>query len=601
MKSLLYIAFLLLSLFLFGCRSGSLHTIELKPLDTDMTPVVRALLEDGSSKNVKIVFPKGRYDFHPDKAFEKFCFITNHDNGQKKVAFLFEDFESVEIEGNGSEFIFHGQIFPFQFENCAKVTVSNLSVDWEIPFLFQGEVVAVNEEEGYRDLRPFTEGFSWRLENGKLLFPGIDGFSYKALGATLPFYPDTKRVTHGAFDANSDPSLVEELPEGILRFHEKLKKYPPVGSILNSKGDKGENRYAPAFHAIASKNVRFENVIVHHAPGMGFLAERTENVTLSGCGVYLSEGSERVVSSTADATHFCNCKGDIVIENCRFENMLDDGTNVHGTYVEVAKLIDERTVRVALMHFQQQGFTFAGPGDVVWFLHRPSHDRVSENTVQTIRKIDDETSEIVFDEPIPKELKLGDLLENQTWNPNFTMRDCVIRDHRARNVVLKTPKKIVIENNQFSSMMSSIFFRGETYFWFESGAVGEVLIRNNEFEYCAYSGAEHAVLYITPRSGQGFDSSELYDRNIRFEQNKIKTFDNRIVWADRVDGLVIKDNQITQTSDYEPMRTRAHLFDFTHCRNVEISNNSYVGSHTLFVRADADTKQSLVVGGNTGF
>lgn len=596
--------FLVIQLFCFclcGCGSNGLHVIKLKPNDTDMTPVVKALLENVSSKNVKLVFPKGRYVFLPDEAFEKFCYITNHDNGQKKVAFLFEDFESVEIEGNGSEFVFHGQIFPFQFESCAKVTVNDLSVDWDTPFLFQGEVVAVNEEEGYRDLRPFTKGFSWKVENGELRFPGIDGFNYQALGATLPFYSDSKRVTHGGFDANSDPSLVEERSGGILRFHEKLRNYPPIGAILNSKGDKGENRYAPAFHAIASKNVRFHNVIVHHALGMGFLAERTENVTLVGCGVYLSEGSNRVVSTTADATHFCNCSGEVVLENCRFENMLDDGTNVHGTYVEVAQLIDERTVRVALKHFQQQGFTFAGPGDAVWVLHRPSHNRTSENTVKTVQKIDDQFSEIEFEAPLPENLKVGDLFENKTWNPAFTMRDCVIRNHRARNVVLKTPKKILIENNQFSSMMSSIFFRGETYFWFESGAVGDVLIRNNEFEYCAYSGAEHAVLYITPRSGQSFDQSELYDRNIRFESNIINTFDNRIVWANRVDGLVIVDNRVTQTSDHEPIRTKAHLFDFTHCRNVEIRNNSYVGQHTLSVQADDYSKQSLVVDGNTGF
>ena len=37
--------------------------------------------------------------------------------------------------------------------------------------------------------------------------------------------------------------------------------------------------------------------------------------------------TQRVISTTADATHFVNCKGDILIENCRFENMLDDGTN----------------------------------------------------------------------------------------------------------------------------------------------------------------------------------------------------------------------------------------------------------------------------------
>ena len=78
--------------------------------------------------------------------------------------------------------------------------------------------------------------------------------------------------------------------------------------------------------------------------------------------IVLPKHTQRVISTTADATHFVNCKGDILIENCRFENMLDDGTNVHGTYVEVDEVIDDYTVRVSLKHFEQLGFKFAERG-----------------------------------------------------------------------------------------------------------------------------------------------------------------------------------------------------------------------------------------------
>ena len=99
-----------------------------------------------------------------------------------------------------------------------------------------------------------------------------------------------------------------------MRFHEKLKYYPPVGTILNSKGPKGENRYAPAIHVKSSSDILFENVVIHHALGMGFLMERSENAMLLKCDVRLKEGSLRVVSAIADATHFCNCKGEIIEE-----------------------------------------------------------------------------------------------------------------------------------------------------------------------------------------------------------------------------------------------------------------------------------------------
>ncbi len=577
------------------------NTIEIPYQVGDMTPVIQTALKGISEKEVKLVFEKAKYTFLPDYATQKYTYITNHGNGLKNIVFLFEDFDSVEIVGNGAEFIFHGQVAPFQFNNCGKVTVKNLTLDWDIPFSFQGEVLAVNEEEGWRDIRPFTKGYSWELKNGRVQFPNIDGFTFPELGSTLAFDPLHKRVSHGAWDMTSRPRWVEQRPNGTLRFHEKLKHYPPVGSVLHSKGDHDHNRYAPALHVKSSKNIHFEGITIHHALGMGFLMERTENATILDCGIYVREGSDRVVSTIADATHFCNCKGDILVENCTFKHMLDDGTNVHGTYVEVDEILDDHTVRVALKHFEQMGFEFAGVGDDIWFIQNPSPKRAAENVVVAVSVLNDRFTELRFKNKLPDGLTSGDVLENKTWNPTFTMRNCTIKDHRARNVVLKTPKKTVIENNEFSSMMSSIFFRGETYFWYESGAVEDVVIRNNYFKYCAYSGMEHAILYITPRLGKTFDKTELYDRNIRFENNTIETFDNRIVWADRVDGLLISGNTIKKTTDAPSLYPNAPIFDFQNCKNVEILRNSYNGNHANTLNSDPNSNKRLKLKGNKGF
>lgn len=593
---------LILVLVLF-CSSSAVakEVIEIKNTKEDATSLVRKALEGISDIDVKIVFEKGTYRFKPDYAAEKYCYITNHNNGLKRIVFPMKGFKSVEIEGNGSEFIFHGQILPFQFDDCENVSVKNLSIDWDIPFTFQGEVIECNPEEEWRDVKPFTDGFSWKLRNGRLEFPGIDGFNYSEMGSTLAFDAKEQRVVHGGFDAFSTPRWIEKREGGILRFHEKLKHYPPVGSILHSKGSKNENRYAPAFHVISSKNTRIENVVVHSALGMGFLFERSENAILSKCGIYLPEGSNRVVTTIADATHFCNCKGDILVEDCRFENMLDDGTNVHGTYVEVNKVMDSHTVRVGLKHSQQLGFEFAGKDDVLWFIHQPSVNKASEGIIASVKVVNDQFIDLTFVNDLPKKLKKGDLLENKTWNPTFTMRGCTIRDHRARNVVLKTPLKTVIENNNFSSMMSSILFRGETFYWFESGIVEDVTIRNNHFEYIAYSGSEHAVMYITPRLGKTFNQDELYDRNIRFIDNTIKTFDNRIVIADRVDGLLISGNKITKTNKAKSLYPNAPLFELMNCKDVTITKNEYFGDHKNIIEADERSQKTLELNKNKGF
>ncbi len=582
----------------------SLHAAEVlkfSPTGEDFTLTLREALETTESRDLKLVFEEGEYLFTPEFALQKYCIVTNHGNGLKNIIFPMMGYDSIEIEGNGAKFIFHGQVLPFLFENCAEVTVKNLSVDWDIPFLFQAEMIAYNKEEGWRDVRPYTDGFSWSLDNGVLTFPNIDEFAYTKLGSSLAFDKDEKRVATGVRDFSSSPRWVEERENGILRIHEPMKQFPPIGTIVNSKGDRNLQRYAPAFEVKESQNITLDGVTVHHALGMAYLFELSSDIQILNSNVVLPEGSDRVVSTTADATHFANCKGDILIEGCTFENMLDDGTNVHGTYVEVSDILSDNKVRIKLVHFEQSGFKFADRGDEVWFIKSPSPDRAEVATVTKLEVVNEIYSDLTFDTKLPSDLKVGDILENKTWNPTFTMRGCTIQNHRARNVVLKTPLKTVIEDNFFSSQMSAILFRGETYFWYESGAVEDVLIRNNHFEFCAYSGVDHAALYITPRLGASFDQTAAYDRNIRFEDNTIETFVSRIVWADRVEGLSIKGNKILHNNSMTPLFPNSPLFDFDNCRDVEIVGNTYEGSQANWIEADELSRESLKVKNNQGF
>ena len=591
---LLFIAVLPLSL-------KAKQTIHIKNTDKDVTSLIRSAIQKSTDKDLLIVFDKGIYKFMPEFALERYSNIANHTNGFKKVIFRLEGFAKVEIEGNGSEFIFHGLEAPFQFDNCKNVTIKNLSIDWDIPFTFQALVLSVNEKEGWRDVKPYTKGYSWKLVDGKILFPNIDGYNYEDLGHSFSFDPKTKDVFHGAAGLHTNPTKVEQRPDGVLRFYETMKKYPPVGSVTASKGEKGENRYAPAIQIQNSSNVVIDKVIIHHALGMGFLFERTENIKILNSGIYAKEGTDRFITSTADATHFANCKGDVLIENCRFEGMLDDGTNVHGTYVKVNEKLDDYTVRIALQHDQQKGITFAGLGDEVWFIQQPNPNRGQVNEVTEVNYINETYTDLKFKNKLPANLGVNDILENKTWNPTFTMRGCTISKHRARNMMLKTPKKIIIEGNYLSSDMSSIGFKGETYSWYESGAVEDVIIRNNHFFNCALGAAEHAVLWIAPTLGKTFDQKQIFDRNITFENNFIETFDNRIVWADRLDGLNFKNNTIKQTSGLKQLYPNAYLFDFTNSKNINISGNTYQGKAINFIKVDDESKSSLKSGNNKGF
>ena len=246
--------------------------------DGDATWSIRKAIENAKTDDIKIILQKGTYFCKPDYATEKYCAITNHGNGIKKIIFPIKGFKKVELEGNDATILCHGQLFPFLFEECNNVKISGVTVNWDIPFIFLGEVIAINPKEGWREIKPMREGFSWKLEKNKIMFPNIDGFNYSILGSTLPFDKTTKKVVTGAQDMHSDPTKVIELPNGNLRIYEKQKYYPPIGSLLSSKGDREKDRYAPAFDFKECQNININNVTVHHALGMAYLFERSEDI-----------------------------------------------------------------------------------------------------------------------------------------------------------------------------------------------------------------------------------------------------------------------------------------------------------------------------------
>ncbi|MFH1268636.1 MAG: hypothetical protein ABIK89_23165 [Planctomycetota bacterium] len=79
----------------------------------NMVPVVRRVLEACKGKAVSLAFPKGRYDFYPDKADA----VT--------IAFHFKGLKGVTLDGGGAEFVFHGLMMPVRVEGSEKITIKN--------------------------------------------------------------------------------------------------------------------------------------------------------------------------------------------------------------------------------------------------------------------------------------------------------------------------------------------------------------------------------------------------------------------------------------------------------------------------------------------
>ncbi|MCD6367353.1 MAG: right-handed parallel beta-helix repeat-containing protein, partial [Bacteroidales bacterium] len=548
-KTIIVVILLLLYGYLTnGCKNAvSEQRINLAELGientNDATPVVVEAIKKCKKEGIrKLEFPKGTYHFYPTFAPDKYCAITNNDNGLKRTAFPLIGFDRFEIDGNDSEFIFHGKMIPFIIENSKNLTVKNLSIDWQVPFCLEGKVVANNPAKRSFDIEVSTP---YKVQYGHLylslereitLYEKKYEFRFAIpekydleVGQNITWDPVAMATIYDAakYELQNNSISAEEIRTGLIRLTGKSDKVPPVGSVFCSKGEYLFNRTSPAFRLFKSKNLLFNNINVYHAGAMGLIAERCENITLDSFNVMLKKGEGRMVSTTADATHFCNCRGQIIIRNCVFENMLDDATNIHGTYVRVNKILDDYRVAVETYHPHQNGYLFGEVGDSVRIVNNNTLKPTTNNLVLTnVERINEKISILTFNESVKGKVEQYYGIENISWYPTALLENNIVRNNRARSFLISVPRKVIVRNNYFSSEMAGLRITGDMNLWNESGPCDSLIIENNTFENCAYGGnGVQSVIMIDPQYDSNENVRGKYSRNIIIKNNDIKTFD----------------------------------------------------------------------------
>ncbi|MFG0286540.1 MAG: sulfatase-like hydrolase/transferase [Rhodopirellula sp. JB044] len=555
----------------------------------DVTYAVNRLIESVKNEpNVTLVFPLGMYDFHPENAKEMYRAVANHDNGLKRFGFPLFDCQNITIDGGGSTFLFHGRMVPVTIERSKNVTLRNFTIDWVRSFHAEMTVVESDSDAQSFVVETDRKKYPYTVAGGEIVFHryGQDD----PIGSNMLFDPATRSPIFDTrpYSVNGRRAKVTSVGDNRFRIENGVKRAPPVGTVLVAYGVHPTSRLCQAIHVTNSSDVSIEDVMIHDAGGMGLIVERTHNITLDE--LVVTSNGDRMVSTRADATHFIGCRGTIEIKNCLFEHMLDDGVNVHGAYVKVEEYLGERQFLCEISHFQQWGITFAEPGDRVALLSRKNILPFSETTVEDVEVLNEHRFVMTLAK-VPDMLPEGPLsVENLTWYPDLVMRDNIIRENRARSVLVTTKGKVLIENNYFSSQMHGILIEGDNNKWYESGAVEDVTIRNNVFENIGYEATERYPLVASPlytsdqHWGDGY-----YHCNIKFTGNTLKSFNGLIANARSVQGLEISNNKILFSEDY-PAVDVGEAVVLEYCDDVAIHDNWVSGfEHELQVAASADT------------
>ncbi len=517
------------------------------------TPVAEAFmnavhaLSDGDTLSLG----GGHFDVFSDGAYQKYYCISNNDKGEKRIAFPLIGKKNITIDGEGAELLFHGSVIPFVIDGCENITVKNCSIDYVHPEYAQAEIIDADREHV---VLQFSKEFPCRVENNKMIFQGPDGEVVREQALCMEFDRATRAPSaflrpyffysgapkdHGFLRKMYHDVTLCEMGEGRIELQGDVGFTHTIGNFWVCTFG---SRNCPGIFLNASSNIHLENIDLYHAPAMGVIAQLSENITLDHVNAVIREGSERMVSVKADATHFVNCRGRIEITNSKYVNMMDDACNIHGIYLAHAVREDERTFSGGFGHHQQEGINLFRAGDCVALIDRETQEICATLTVRTSVLETEKRLVVTTEEDIP-DLPPDCVAENLSTVPDVHLCGVESGNNRPRGFLLSSSGHTLVENCTFYNMYAGIGAGMDMANWYESGAIRDLTVKNCDFCNSAYAGGP--AISLAPAVKNKEQAGAVFGR-ICIESNTFRMAEERFLKVENAKEVIFKDNTFTK-------------------------------------------------------
>ena len=530
-------------------------------------------LDDLKTDQPKVlVFSTGIYHFYPDGCKTKVYYEANTINaGPKVCAFHFENVKNLVIDGRGSHLIFHQEIQPFTFDNCENITLKNVTIDWEQPFIAQAEVLRVNDR--YMDIALNPKETPYHLEEGKIFFDVGNGRTNE-WKQTLEIDRKGRYIVPQTGDLPClgegwNAYTAEATMPGIVRLHFNFKRKPQIGNFLIMQ-------HATPTHAgvfiSESNKITIENLRLYHAAGSGILAQYSKNIEFDGYQAIPNRTRMRYFGGGFDGLQIVNCQGNVLVNNCTFEGLINQPVTIHSISVRVDEVMSANQIKCSYLDKQNEIQNWAHSGDRINFIGANS-----TNTIKTITVIDEQHFSLLFEQPVPTNLQAATIIENLSWIPDLTIKNSNFKNSRASGLVVATAGKVEIENNTFESSGSAIRIAGDANTSQKTGGATDISISRNRFTSLCNTSAYHyneAIISIYPIIPALNDDTPVFHRNISIQNNLFNSFDYPLLDALSVDELSFTGNTITRSYDFEPFHNRLYTFSIEYCKRINITGNN---------------------------
>lgn len=541
---------------------------------------LRAGIRELGPRGGTIELAAGDWRFGYGDTTEMSFYISNHDQSPShKVNLPLAGCTNLTLKGNGNTLYFHADTIASAVIDSRNVRIENLKFDLHRPALTDAEIVAF--DAGGTVLKVDRETYPWTFRKddaGRTFFAPLVGGKPMRTSSAMVFDGRTGEIVERTADVGF-PQPVTDLGDGTFRVAADYSKSGRGAKVGDYVCIRPYGRFCPSMVAYRTANLVLEDFVIHSASGMGLIAQMCDGVVWRGTkraedktsGTFLPPSSRRMTTLHADSSHFSNVKGQVVVENCYFEAMMDDALNVHSTCLGVVEKVSPRVFRCRYMHPQAVGFGVFNAGDTARFIKGKTLENGFETTVAQVEEISFREVLLTFSSDVPSGYGPGDAVENADYQPHVVFRGNVVANNRARGILVTTPKGAVVEDNKFLNVSgTAILLAGDAQGWYESGACKDVTVRRNLFRNCLTSRFQFCdgIISIYPMVRDLAAQKTRYHKDISISDNIFETFDVPLLYAISADGIAWKRNKLKRNALYKGWGREQ--FILSACENVAI-------------------------------
>lgn len=532
------------------------------------TAIYKAKALNDAGKTAKIKFPGGTLNVE--------AYLSSSDK-----AFVLSGLNGTYFEGNNTTIAIETKDLSWKgylnITDCKNVHFNDINFDTILPSNLTGKVVDGNVyDDNYLTLEVDSE-FNPLMETieAKMSKPRIRSW--------VEFNQNTKTPLDGgnflvddfsSYEITKSASNVYTLK---VNFSTGGKSRPRNGTLVSVQFSQYD---AVGINIGNAENIYLENVEMYHASGMGLVAQTSTNLYVNRFALKVKEGSNALMTATADAMHFSLLHGDVHITNSLIEYSHDDALNIKygfwyklvetGTgserWISVNKIsggIKEPEIGDKVQIYDEQ--TFEG--------HNPSAGYYTINSIEKTAS----GYKLGVKERLSGASEWGTCrVTFVSDTPDFVFSNNIVRNKRNRGVLVQVPNA-VIENNAFMYVGHGSLQIASAMDKFNEATLAQgTTVKNNKFIGNCYTkpGPLYGDISVFAIASNGLVAPKGTMHDMLIENNFISRNGNAAVSFRGVGSSTVKDNLFNETSYTQPSGDAMNtIFQLTNCTDVTIQGN----------------------------